>query len=292
MRCDVSGEALKTHFLQHLSSFLNTVPFGIMKRTLLFLLLTLAANMVFAQDNTRNFYYDLNSGVKARVAVVPFEPRMLISDLHREMCKRNGMTTREVREALAEGFFYAMRRQAPALTETDVFGWRDPWPKPLETIYQSIGYQYRPLPSLAGQAAEVHGSFVESGEIRQKNDTITRFIHATVDTALVADLASDADVNYILMVSQLDIVNLGTPLQVNPDGAAFYVRLHYALYNADGSERSAGIVRRPLTATTYEPVAFAKSQFSEAARALYDALTLDVRTEEAPPPEGENPTSR
>lgn len=262
-----------------------------MKRILLFTFVTLTVTAVFAQDNTRNFYYDLNSGVKARVAVVPFEPRMLISDLHREMCKRNQMNSTEVREALAEGFFYAMRRQAPALTETDVFGWSDPWPEPLEMIYQRIGYQYRPLPSLAGQAAEVHGSFVEGGEIRQKNDTITRFIHATVDTALVADLARDADVNYILMVSQLDIVNLGTPLQVNPDGAAFYVRLHYALYNADGSERSAGIIRRPLTATTYEPVAFAKSQFSEAARALYDALTLDVRAEEAPP-EGENPTSR
>ncbi len=233
-----------------------------------------------AQDHTRNFYYDLSSGVKARVAVMPFEPRMLISDLHREMCQRNGMTTREVREALAEGFFYSMRRHAPPLTEPDVFGWNDPWPSALEAIYRQIGYKYEPIPELTGQAAEVHGAYVEGGELKQQRDTVTRFMEATVKKPLLKQMAEETGSDYVLMVSQLDIVNLGTPMQVNPDGAEFFVRVHYSFYDAKGDKLTSGLVRRPLIADSYDPVEFSRAQFGDAARALYDALTIAVEEEQ------------
>lgn len=250
-------------------------------RMLFIFIALLFACIASAQDHTRNFYYDLSSGVKARVAVVPFEPRMLISDLHREMCQRNGMTTREVREALAEGFFYAMRRNSPPLTEPDVFGWSDPWPSALEAIYRQIGYSYEPIPALTGQAAEVHGAYVEGGEVKQKRDTVTRFMEAAVEQPLLKQMAVETGSDYVLMISQLDIVNLGTPMQVNPDGAVFYVRVHYSFYDAVGEKLTSGLVRRPLIADTYDPVQFSRDQFGDAARALYDALTIAVEEDKA-----------
>lgn len=233
------------------------------------------------QDNTRNFYLNIHQGVQAKVAIVPFEPKMLISDLHRQMCVENNMTTKEVRYALANGFCHAMRISAPSRTQPEVYGWEDEWPSSLETLYRSIGYQHLPLIELDGQAAEIHGANVRQGEIRAERDTLTRYISATFgEDSVLQELAFESALDYTLVISELDIVNLGTPIRVNPDGAAYFVRVHYDLYDASGKRMNGGIVKRPLIATTYDPVLFSKEAFLDVAKGVYDAISFTVLSEE------------
>lgn len=254
-----------------------------MLRHLLFILFGVICFRASAQDNTRAFYYNIHDGVQAKVTIVPFEPRMLISDLHRDMCIKNGMTTQEVKYALAGGFCHALRISAPDRTESDIFGWEDEWPEALEEYYKKVGYKYQPIPAMTDQAAEIHGSRVIGGEIQQFEDTITRYMSAVIDRGLMQQLAAQTNSDYTLVISEVDIVNLGTPIKINPAGAAFFVRIHYDMYNADGTHRTGGVVKRPLNDYDYDPIIFSREEFIEAAKGLYDALSLSVVEEEEGP---------
>lgn len=243
--------------------------------------LFLLGTVAIGQDNTRSFYLNIHQGVKAKVAIVPFEPKMLISDLHRKMCEENSMSTHEVRAALAAGFCHTMRIHAPSKTSPEVYGWEDPWPESLEKMYHSIGYKHAPLPNLQGQAAEIHGTMMHEGQIRSERDTLTRYMSATFkEDSVLKHLASESRLDYTLVISELDIVNLGTPIRVNPDGADFWVRVHYDLYNHQGERMNGGIVKRHLEATTYDPVVFSREAFTDVAKGIYDAISFTVLSQE------------
>jgi len=234
---------------------------------LLFFLAAMA-NSSLAQDNTRGFGGGFYSSRTASIAVVPFTPRMLISDIHRDMCFKNEMSTKEVQAALAEGFCYAMRVTKPDRAESMVYGWEDEWPEALNTFYGELGYELKTVINSPEDPSEP-GTFISEGELRIRRDTVSRYMSAVIDSTTISALATETKSNFILVVTQLDIVNLGDPIRVNPEGAALFVRLHYTLFNPAGEDVKGGMVKSALSSATYEPTKFAREEFIEAAQALY-----------------------
>ncbi len=196
---------------------------------------------------------------------------MILNDLHRDMCEKSALNTQQVRQALAGGFCYAMRESAPELTEADVFGWDDPWPEALERLYKEIGYRNTPVhPS--DNPTDPAGAYLEEGELRYRLDTLTRFMQPIIDTSLVRSLADDIGAEFVLMISELDIVNLGELVRVQPGKTAFYVRLHYTLFGADGSYLKGGLVSEQLETATYNPHDLTRNEFQQVTALLYHAL--------------------
>ena len=165
-----------------------------------------------------------------------------------------------------------MRESSPELTEAEVFGWDDPWPETLERLYKEIGYlntAVHPSENPSQQA----GAYLAEGELRYRLDTLTRFMQPVIDTALVGGLADDLGADFVLMVSELDIVNLGELVRVQPGKTAFFVRLHYALFSADGSYLKGGLVSERLETDTYNPHDLTRNEFSKVTALLYQALS-------------------
>ncbi len=214
----------------------------------------------------------MSGAADARIAVVPFEPRMIISDLHRDMCVKNNMNSREVREALAGGFCYAMRNTAPEMAEADVFGWDDDWPEALERLYKELGYKNAPVKRREIEEDTERGVYIDQGELRHRYDTLTRFMQPVIPRQIIVDLADQTGTDYILMVSQLDIVNLGELVRINPGKTDFYVRLHYAVFTPDGELIDGGLVSHQLDTRTYDPSDIARNEFKFVTEALYKAI--------------------
>lgn len=229
-------------------------------------LLLLCAASAQAQDNTAVFGRKFYSTKSASIAVVPFTPRMLISDIHRDMCVQNEMDSKAVQAALAEGFCHAMRVSKPQLAESMVYGWEDEWPEALNDFYGGLGYQQK---NAVTQEVGQTGAYIGEGELRIKRDTVSRYMAAIVDTTVVSSLATETQTNFILVVTELDIVNLGDPIRVNPEGAELFVRLHYSLFDPSGVEVKGGLVKSPLRSDTYNPTKFAREEFIAAAEKLY-----------------------
>ncbi len=246
-------------------------------------LLVLCSLFVQAQDYTRSFGQRMATGNETRITVVPFEPRMIISDLHRDMCVKNQMNSRQVREAIAGGFCYAMRETAPEMTEAEVFGWDDPWPESLERLYKELGYKNTAIYRSQDPAAEPkEGAYLEEGELRYRYDTLTRYMRPVIPEHQIAALSEETGTDYVLVVSQIDIVNLGELVRVNPGNTDFYVRLHYCLFAPDGALLDGGLVSHALETRTYDPTDLAKNEFKNVARQLYKALARAMRSEEGP----------
>lgn len=245
-----------------------------------------------AQDNTRSFGNRMSGAAEARIAVLPFEPRMIISDLHRDMCVKNNMSSREVREALAGGFCYAMRNTAPEMAEADVFGWDDEWPEALERLYKELGYKNAPVKKRETEETTEAGAFIAEGELRHRYDTLTRFMQPVIPQQIIVDLAKQTGTDYILMVSQLDIVNLGELVRVNPGKTDFYVRLHYALFSPEGELLDGGLVSHQLDTRTYDPSDIARNEFKFVTEALYKAIFQSSgEDEDSEAPAGQKTTS-
>lgn len=224
-----------------------------------------------AQDFTTGFSSGFTATASAKVAVVPFEPRMILNDLHRDMCEKNGMNTQQVRQALAGAFCYAMRESAPELTDADVFGWDDPWPQTLERLYKEMSYRNTAIhPS--ENTSEPTGSYLQEGELRHRLDTMSRFMKPVIDTAVVREMASEIGADFVLLVSQLDIVNLGELVRIQPGKTAFFVRLHYSFYDAKGKHLNGGLVSEQLETTTYNPHELTRKEFVKVTSLLYEAL--------------------
>lgn len=264
-----------------------------MKYLLSLVLVLLLSLPGYCQDQTRVMNEGYLGEQSARVAVVPFEPRMIISDLHRDMCVKNHMSSQEVREALAEGFFYALRVTAPELAEAEVFGWSDPWPKALESLYGELSYVNTPVSRPDAEDITQAGAFVKDGELRYKYDTLTRYMQPVLPPRILADLAYESNADYVLVISELDLVNLGDLVRVNPGKTSFYVRIHYALYDPEGNLIKGGLVSKKMETSTYDPSEMARNDFRAAAEVLYKSIGSDLfpwQAEEELPEEG--PASR
>ncbi|MFT5921109.1 MAG: hypothetical protein ACI8TS_000435 [Flavobacteriales bacterium] len=239
-------------------------------------------NSSLAQDNTRGFSGGFYSSKAASITVVPFTPRMLISDIHRDMCFKNEMSTKEVQAALAEGFCHAMRVAKPDRAESTVYGWEDEWPEALNTFYGELGYEVKRVIDSPADPSKP-GVFISEGELRMRRDTVSRYMSAVIDSTIISALATETKSNFILVVTQLDIVNLGDPIRVNPEGAALFVRLHYTLFNPEGKDLKGGLVKSALSNATYEPTTFAREEFIEAAKELYAEVSTilipEIQTE-------------
>lgn len=247
-----------------------------MKFLLSFVLALVIGLTAYSQDQTRVMNEGYQGEQSTRIAIVPFEPRMIISDLHRDMCVKNGMTSQEVREALAEGFFYALRVTAPELAEADVFGWNDPWPAALESLYGELSYVNTPVSRPPAEDITQAGAFVKDGELRYKYDTLTRYMQPVLPPSILAEFAGESSADFVLVITELDLVNLGDLVRVNPGKTSFYVRIHYALYDPEGKLIKGGLVSKKMETSTYDPTEMARNDFRAAAEALYKSIGSDL----------------
>lgn len=239
-----------------------------------------------AQDQTRTMGqgFQLNKG--ARITVVPFEPRMIVSDLHREMCMKNGMTSKQLHQEIAAAFCYAMRNTSPELLEADVIGWEDAWPTGLEKIYSELGYRNTPVEDYVGGG----GTTVEEGQLRTRYDTLTRYMRPVLKAPLIASLVEETSTDFVLMITQIDLVNLGESARIAPDASQYYVRIHYALFNPEGELVKGGLTSTKLETDSYIPAEIAKNEFKVLAGLLYSDVVGFLNVSQAA--EGEESTGK
>ena len=128
------------------------------------------------------------------------------------------------------------------------------------------------------------GAYLDQGELRYRYDTLTRFMRPVIPELTMTALLEETGADFILLVSQLDIVNLGDLVRVNPGKTDFYVRLHYALFGSDGEFVDGGLVSHTLETRTYDPSDIARHEFKFVTQRLYESVRAYIQ-----PAENEEP---
>ena len=239
-----------------------------MRKLLPFLLFLFLVPVAHAQDETRSsdempegWSVDLNDidRDQGNMMLIPFEPKMYMSDVDRTVGQHNGLDFNQVRGFFRLGldnaltiesnkYFQTIRMHAD---ETDIN--RD-----LLYIYKSIGYEYAILPveeeekkgvdkiiaKLKPEDPQQEGyTKVEEGQVVNAEDTYQRFMKTKViNEEMFGFLKEKYDPTYLLFINQFDIRTVpGTDYRdLESENYQRFIRAHYTIFDAEGNEVDAG----------------------------------------------------
>ena len=119
-----------------------------------------------------------------------------------------------------------------------------------------------------GSTRVIQGQLVSSG------NSIDKYIAAQVDSTLIRRMAAQSSGSFVLVVSELDIRNLGVPVQIDPSGVKLFLQVHYSLFDKEGDLRKGGIVRLPFEKNSLDIVSFTKKDLFALANELYREIGL------------------
>ncbi|MFZ6050475.1 hypothetical protein [Halocola ammonii] len=216
-----------------------------------------------AQNETRAKQRDLFVGQpKAKVVIVPYEGKMLLSDINRELGSEHDMTLPEIKDIFREGLCQMVAMEGSK--EFDTFDMINSGEKAvyqdIQFIFNNLGYKYTEVPKSAEEEEEENvidrieekveekqnpkqkgrGVYVAKGEIRSNYDNRERFMDARIlKPELFEYLQETYEADYFFFITQLDVKVMRTPEMPEWTTAERRLKMHYTIFDGSG-EKVAG----------------------------------------------------
>lgn len=205
-----------------------------------------------AQDRTFGKQRSVNAVEDATIVLVPYEHKMYISDVTRELCEKNELPVSEVRRILREGLSQIVATELSKyatvidlLNEGEEEKLRD-----VNEFHAALDYDYIavPIPDSLKQRKELksqigRGTYIEQGEIRSYYDGKERFMDAVIqDKKLIPYWKKRYQPDYVVFLNELDI-------RVRRDGPPMpgeqrerQIKVHYSIFDGKGKKVNASAV--------------------------------------------------
>ena len=250
-------------------------------RILFLTLLTSFSFSIFSQETTKGDVVVNNSSEKNSVLIIPFEPRLYISDIDNNLAKTNEMSYQDInakfRAGLDQNIFTALKPYYNALSFYTVDD--EEARKELSYIYNSIGYKYEVLE--AETATESKGkkllnkfkkdetkqenidAEVKNGQIVSQVDNREKYMKTILsNTELIANLNKKYQAAYYVFINELDIKR-GTEDQYlggekNTDRE---IKVHYTIFDNKEKEVASGAIKMSFNPSENDINKIIKSQF-------------------------------
>lgn len=272
------------------------------KLTLSFILFfTANCALLFAQNNTTGAAITANPSSENKVLVVPFEPRLYLSDIDNELAVKNEMSFKDIkakfRAALDQNIYIALKQYYAPLSfytipEQDAV-------KELSYIYNSIGYKYEVLAE--DEVVEKKGfgkkfldkinnkekeennyqeAGIYSGEVKADVDNREKYMMTKItNDQLLTTLNQQYSASYYLFVNQLDIKrtvlnNTG----LGQDGER-EIKVHYTIFDAQQNIVNSGAIKTTFSKSETDINRISKNQFPLIAQKLVEKV-LGEKVEE------------
>lgn len=228
---------------------------------------------------------------KPVVLVIPFEPKLYMSEIDRSLNAESGLGYQELRSLFRNGIelqaTYVLKKKFEVITISDgtptvnqEFGY----------VYSSIGYDYRPVPTepkpeltgidkVKANAAEMlrqkeaekdasNSGSPQNGQLqRNRGPQVEKFMAVSViNPKLFTDLESKHKADFILFVTQIDmVIPRNTDVrQLESDDYQRNLKLHFSLFDATGKEVYAGASIIGFSSKMNNPDKIIKSPLKEA----------------------------
>ena len=229
-----------------------------MKSTLLFVAL-LVCGILQAQHSTLRFTDEAINLSQKSVLVVPFESKMYLSDINKSLAESNNLTSSQIIKrftaAIDQSIYYAFEQKCKV---SSFYGIEDTSvTQDLNYIYDNLQLEYE-LVSVTEDKTKAEklkaklkkkedNSYqrgqVNNGEIVTTRDVRERYMKTVItDQHMLDSMHFKFDNDYFLFVNQLDINNdYSDMIAVQQGNYNRIVKLHYTLYQKDGSILTTGI---------------------------------------------------
>ncbi|MGB0423947.1 MAG: hypothetical protein ACPGED_06480 [Flavobacteriales bacterium] len=260
-----------------------------MRPLLVLIACVFACAMGQAQDQTRaqqgmNF---MNSSEK--ILVVPFEPKMLISDIHPPMCIQNQMEGEELISVLQT----LVMEQLLASQQFNMIG-QDEGDWIPEQLNQRFRYKYLNAPVLPCQGEEPASrkeketskkprTGLVRGEVVADRAVAKKYMLPVIDASIMKEVMAERNADYLCVITEMDF-RFDHYASVNPGQAPMKkISLHFAFFNADGNVCFSGIVSESTDTKNYQLGALIQDYIGPLCDQIMDCFKTASQIEE---PEG------
>ncbi len=261
-----------------------------MRKLFLLVLLVLFSGwgeQLIAQDQTRADWGLQLFQEQTPMLIVPFEPKMLISDLHPPMCKQNGLgdeeLIRELQALLVESF--AAVKGVSVRNEGD-----------LSSKLPHLGYRYLPVPGNEEKTTNTgekkkhpfaRNTGVQGGEVRTSRNKTPHYMKPVVEPEDLVLLFEESSSEVLCLISELDF-KVDHYTAVAPGEQRYKtIALHFALYDREGKELHSGLVSIKTNTVDYN-LAHLKNEYLVP---LCQEIMLQLKNVQSVASEEEEPNS-
>tara|TARA_B100000809_G_C15140446_1_gene532984 strand:+ start:12792 stop:13616 length:825 start_codon:yes stop_codon:yes gene_type:complete len=236
-----------------------------MQKIIVCLFTLLSIVTISAQNNTSGKVEPLVITEKSSVLVIPFESKMYISDIDRDLAQNHQMNFQEIkakfRAALDREVFIALKKYYKPLSFYSIPP--EESRKELGYIYNSIGYKYEVVPEEVivkkeNVGTKLLGKFkkkkkedeyieagMQGGQIVSQVDNREKYMKTTlVNEKLMPSLNSKFGAQHYIFINQLDIKR-GADMRyaASDEGYKREIKVHYTIFDNSGTEVSSGAIK-------------------------------------------------
>ena len=224
------------------------------------------------------------SAASHKVLIIPFEPKLYMSEIDRNINAETKLTAREIKHKFRDGIneqlykaFKTAKYNALDLMEDTLKHKKD-----LEMIYQYLNYEYLRVPDQQNYTAPKKGKEekkIEKGQINVETKSEERFMDARVaNPKLMPSLQNKYHTNVFVFVNQLDLKAAGSkdPLDLGPENPNRRIVLHYTIFTPDGKEINSGIVEEEFDPALNIPKKIIDKHFSRMASTLVQRVNKSL----------------
>lgn len=240
-----------------------------MKRTLC-ILGFLAAAFSYAQS------------AKHKVLIVPFEPRLYMSQIDHKFNAETRQTQKQIKETFRRGVNKELGNALGKNYEVlDLMKDTTRYRKDIASIYKALTYSFDKVPDQGNYKAPVNeknkNNTIKNGQLVVETDPNARFMNAKITSAgLIPAIYAKYKTDLFLFVNQLDI--LSTTVTTGETGTLSerMVTVHYTVYTIDAKEIQSGICSVKFPGDANNPSKVISSFISKVAQEITRRIGIAV----------------
>ncbi len=228
--------------------------------------------------------------VKHKVLVIPFEPKLYMSEIDHKINTETKLNQKEIKEAFRKSINAELARALKQKYEVlDLLKDTVKYKKDILNIYKNITFSYEKVPDQANYKAPIEEKgkkdpTIKNGQILVETNTEARFMNAKVTgAALIPSLYAKYKTDLFLFVNQLDVFsgqaaasNIGTSTER-------IITLHYTVFTVDAKEINSGICSVKFPSDINAPAKITSGYVSKIAAEITRRIALALSKTEAAP---------
>jgi hypothetical protein len=246
-----------------------------------FLIFLLSGVSLFSQQTTINQNTKTSDRGKHKVMLVPFEPRMYMSEIDFYINQETKLNAKQIRATFRDGVNEQLYKALKsAYSVVDLLDDTVKTKKDLENIYQYLTYEYMKVPDQKNYSPpkkEKEEKKIQGGQIVVETNTDARFMNAKLKNAtLVPYLYGKYKSDIFIFINQLDIksTNSNNPAENGIVQGNRKIIFHYTVYTFDAKEINSGISEIEFPQSLNNPSKIINTYFPKAAQQIVQRVTL------------------
>lgn len=214
----------------------------------------------------------VKKGTKHKVLIVPFEPRMYMSQIDHKINAETKWDQKKIKQAvrfgLDEELYKCIKKKQEVISFLDDTA---KYKKDLFKTYSAIQFKYDKIPDqkkYVAPKAEKEKTFVQKGQLMADTENEGKFMNVKVnDNSLLNGFNAKYKTDVFLFINQVDITTSEIPGALT-NAAQRTITVHYTIFTLAGKEINSGISSINFPSTVNHPDKIASSYFSKIAEEI------------------------